>query len=230
MKIYVEEAVFSLLPGFTLFCLEADLGPFCPGMKNPKCELENAVESVKKREKKEEGFPLFNPLEPWREAFKKFTSEKGSKSSLESLIEAADLKAFQALGPMEEVEKAVSLYFSAPLSGVNLSKVNRFLGLCLSGGRDPFQDEKRESLTLEGEVCYMDRLGAVSRCINWKISPRVKATEESRKILFLSEAVDKDSRMRTGEAVRDLDRRLQTYFGAKTRFFALDEGQMSKRV
>ena len=90
--------------------------------------------------------------------------------------------------------------------------------------------EGKEGLTREGEICYMDKLGALSRCINWKSSPRVKLTEQSQKALFLCECADKDSRIRTGEAVRDLERKLQLYFGARTKIFALDAGQASKRV
>ena len=230
MKIYVEEAVFSLLPRFTLFCLQADMGSFCLGDRNPMTDLKTAVESVKGREKKEEGFPLSDPLEPWREAFKKFTADKGASCSLNSLLSRARAGTVESIGPVDETVKAVSLYFSVPISALDVSKVRRFLGLCLSRGRDPFLDEEKESLTSEGEVCYMDKLGAASRCINWKISPRLKATEESRKILFLCESVDADSRMRTAEAVKDLDRRLQAYFGAKTRFFVLDSTQMAKRI
>lgn len=66
MRIYVEEAVFSLLPRFTLFCLQADVGSFRPGKRNPGGDLKTAIESVKGREKKEEGLPLPDPLEPWR--------------------------------------------------------------------------------------------------------------------------------------------------------------------
>lgn len=230
MKIYVEEAVFSLLPRFTLFCLQADMGPFRLGDRNPMADLKTAVESVKGREKKEEGLPLSDPLEPWREAFKKFTADKGASCSLDSLLNRARAGTVESMGPVDEAVKAVSLYFSVPISALDVSKVRRFLGLCLSRGRDPFLDEEKESLTREGEVCYMDKLGAASRCINWKISPRLKATEESRKILFLSESVDADSRMRTAEAVKDLDRRLQAYFGAKARFFVLDSTQMTKRI
>ena len=230
MKIYVEEAVFSLLPRFTLFCLQADMGSFRFGDRNPMADLKTAVESVKGRQKKEEGLPLPDPLEPWREAFKKFTADKGASCSLNSLLSRARAGTVESIGPVDETVKAVSLYFSVPISALDVSKVRRFLGLCLSRGRDPFLDEEKESLTSEGEVCYMDKLGAASRCINWKISPRLKATEESRKILFLCESVDADSRMRTAEAVKDLDRRLQAYFGAKTRFFVLDSTQMAKRI
>ena len=230
MKIYVEEAVFSLLPRFNLFCLQADVGSFLPGKRNPGGDLKAAVESVKGREKKEEGLPLSDPLEPWREAFKKFTADKGASCSLNSLLSRARAGTVESMGPVDEAVKAVSLYFSVPISAMDLSKVRGFLGLCLSRGRDPFLDEEKESFTREGEVCYMDKLGAASRCINWKISPRLKANEESRKILFLSESVDADSRMRTAEAVKDLDRRLQAYFEAKTRFFVLDVTQMAKRI
>ena len=230
MKIYVEEAVFSLLPRFTLFCLQADMGSLRLGDRNPMADLKTAGESVKGREKKEEGLPLPDPLEPWREAFKKFTADKGASCSLDLLLSRARTGEVAATGPVDEAVKAVSLYFSVPISAMDLSEVRGFLGLCLSRGRDPFLDEEKENLTREGEVCYMDKLGAASRCINWKISSRLKATEESRKILFISESVNADSRMRTAEAVKDLDRRLQAYFGAKTRFFVLDSTQMAKRI
>ena len=99
MKIYVEEAVFSLLPRFTLFCLQADMGSFCLGDRNPMADLKTAVESVKGREKKEEGLPLPDPLEPWREAFKKFTADKGASCSLDPLLSCARTGEVGATGP-----------------------------------------------------------------------------------------------------------------------------------
>lgn len=57
MKIYVEEAVFSLLPRFTLFCLQADVGSFRPSKRNPGVDFKTAIESVKGREKRKRAFP-----------------------------------------------------------------------------------------------------------------------------------------------------------------------------
>ncbi len=57
MRIYVEEAVFSLLPRFTLFCLQADVGSFRPGKRNPGGDLKTAIESVKGREKRKRASP-----------------------------------------------------------------------------------------------------------------------------------------------------------------------------
>lgn len=61
MKIYVEEAVFSLLPRFTLFCLQADVGSFRPGKRNPGGDLKTAIESVKGREKRKRAPPPRSP-------------------------------------------------------------------------------------------------------------------------------------------------------------------------
>lgn len=226
----MEEAVFSLLPRFTLFCLQADVGSFRPGKRNPGGDLKTAIESVKGREKKEEGLPLPDPLEPWRGAFKKFTADKGASCFLDSLLSCARTGEVAATGPVDEVVKAVSLYFSVPISVMDLSKVRGFLGLCLSRGRDPFLGREKESFTREGEVCYMDKLGAASRCINWKISPPPESQRGGPKDPVSFRIYGRRFQMRTAEAVKDLDRRLQAYFEAKTRFFVLDATQMAKRT
>ncbi|MBR4399404.1 MAG: hypothetical protein IKT06_00505 [Aeriscardovia sp.] len=233
MKIYVEEAVFSLLPDLTLFCLEADLGKLREnGREGLEKDFRTALErALERRKEKDEALPPVDPLQAWKKVFGKFTSEKGVKTSFEALLASSRAGRPESRCPVEEAQKAVSLYFSVPLFGLDLPKVQKFLGLCLSQGRDPFlEPEGKESLTREGEICYMDRQGALSRCINWKNSPRTAPTGQSRKVLFISESPDKDSRMRTGEAVRDLERRLNFYFGADTKSFVLDSIQTAKRI
>ena len=235
MKIYVEEAVFSLFPFLSLFCLKADFDP-SPSLGEQKetraaQALSSSEKRVRLRKVKREGFPLPDPAFSWREGFKKFTAEKGAQSSLEILMREAEAGRLTASGNLERVMDAVSLDFCVPLGCLDASKIRGRLGLCLSPGRDAFQTpEGGEALTREGEVCYLDKLGAVRRCINWENSPRTAPTNQTRTFLFLSESLDKDSAIRTGEAIRDLQRRLRFYFGAKTEEFSLNAFQTSKRA
>ncbi|MBQ1286789.1 MAG: hypothetical protein IIY17_02260 [Aeriscardovia sp.] len=235
MKIYVEEAVFSLFPFLTLFCLKACFDPALPlgeeKEERLKKELECAEKRARLREEKMEGLPLADPAAPWREGFEKFTSEKGSESCLESLLREARQGRVRPAGNLERLADAVSLDFSVPLGCEDASKIRGSLGLCLSRGRDPFQaPEGKQTLTREGEVCYLDKLGAVRRCINWENSQRTSPSPSSRRFLFLSESLDKDCTMRTGEAMRDLEKRLRFYFGAETEEFSLSSLRPSKRV
>ena len=93
MKIYVEEAVFSLFPFLSLFCLKADFDP-SPSLGEQKetraaQALSSSEKRVRLRKVKREGFPLPDPAFSWREGFKKFTAEKGAQSSLEILMREA---------------------------------------------------------------------------------------------------------------------------------------------
>ena len=235
MKVYVEEAVFSIFPFLSLFCLKASFDPSLPleAQKEERLdfELSSAQKRARLRGEKREGLPLADPAGPWKEGFKKFTAEKGAKSSLESLISEARSGRLAPQGDLEKVMDAVSLDFSSPLGCEDMSKIRGYLGLCLSRGRDPFEAPGgKEDLTLEGEACYMDKLGAVRRCINWENSQRTSPTPSTRRFLFLAESLNKDCAIRTGEAVRDLERRLRFYFGAQTEAFSLNAFQPSKRA
>ena len=94
----------------------------------------------------------------------------------------------------------------------------------------PFLAGKKKASPVKGKCVIWTSWGQRAGALIGKFPPRLKAKEEGRKILFLSESVDADSGMRTAEAVKDLDRRLQAYFEARTRFFVLDATQMAKRT
>ena len=129
----------------------------------------------------------------WREAYRKFKTKKGARSSVENLLKRVDKdNPVGAINPLVDIYNAVSLRCGLPCGGEDLDAFRGDLRLTVTRGGDTFRalgDEKDDD-TLPGEVCYLDDAGAVCRCWNWRDGQRTMLTERTKNAFLIVESVD----------------------------------------
>lgn len=129
----------------------------------------------------------------WRDAFGKFKTKKGARSSVENLLKRV-LKGNPVgpISPVVDVYNAVSLSHALPVGGEDIDAIVGDLRLGITEGGDAFRalGDDEDSPTLEGELCYRDDAGAVCRCLNWRDGQRTALTDETSNAIFVIESVD----------------------------------------
>lgn len=236
-RIYVDDPVFSIFPDFRLFCITArNLAPGESLNKKEKAEIEGGLKKANVEARQWITSDIISengPVAVWREAYKKFKTKKGARSSIESLLKrVAQEKPVSPITPLVDVYNAVSLAFAVPVGGEDLDKIQGDMGLCLTHGGDaflPIGSEENEP-TLEGEICYLDDAGAVCRCMNWRDGQRTELSEKTKNAIFLIECTQRDLETRSREAMEELGKRIGRYFGAEIFGFVLDSDHPSQAL
>ena len=129
----------------------------------------------------------------WREAFMKFKTKKGARSSIEALLRRIDKgNAVGTINPMVDLYNAISLTFGLPCGMEDLDTVKGDLRLTITKGGDDFLalGDLESDPTFPGELCYLDDLGGVCRCWNWRDGQRTMLTEKTKIAIAVIESVD----------------------------------------
>jgi DNA/RNA-binding domain of Phe-tRNA-synthetase-like protein len=153
----------------------------------------------------------------WRDAFQRFRTKKGARSSIEALLKRVEQgKGIGPINPLVDIYNAVSLEFGLPCG---VEDVDTFVGdlrLTVTDGGDPFRalGDEEESTTLPGEACYLDGAGAVCRCWNWRDGQRTMLTEGTTHAVAVLESVDPDRHDDLAAALESLATRVEELLGA----------------
>ena len=169
-----------------------------------------------------------NPVvREWREAYQKFKTKKGARSSIEALL--SRVKKGNTLGtinPLVDIYNAISLRFGLPCGGEDMDTFAGTLRLTMATGTESFvtlgSDEN--SPPYEGEVVYKDDLGAVCRCWNWRESVRTMLTGKTRNAFLCLELVDGERLAELQAALAELSRLVQEHCGGTCSTHILDSG------
>jgi DNA/RNA-binding domain of Phe-tRNA-synthetase-like protein len=171
----------------------------------------------------------FTSLEPlsanpavgvWREAFKKFKTKKGARSSIEAMLSRVKKgNPPRAINPLVDIYNAVSLSFGFPCGGEDLDTIKGTMRLTLAKGGEAFVGigERERDDCLPGEVAYLDDLGAVCRSWNWRDGQRTMLTEKTVNAILVIECVDPSRSSEFEDALSCLADWVETYLGGKTR-------------
>lgn len=156
--------------------------------------LENANEEAKKH--LTEAQLSQNPvISVWREAYQKFKTKKGVRSSIEALLKRVEKgNAVGTINPLVDIYNSISLKYGMPCGAEDIDTFEGNLILGVTEGGDEFYalGDEENSPTLAGEVCYRDDKGAVCRCFNWRDGKRTMITENTKKAFVVIEAVNSD--------------------------------------
>lgn len=129
----------------------------------------------------------------WREAFMKFKTKKGARSSIEALLRRVDKgNEVGTINPLVDLYNAISLTYGLPCGMEDLDTIRGDLRLTITKGGDDFLalgDEDSDP-TLPGELCYLDDLGAVCRCWNWRDGQRTMLTDKTVRAIAVIESAD----------------------------------------
>lgn len=181
----------------------------------------------------EETFSENRVVKIWREAFSKFKTKKGARSSIENLLKrSAQGRTFNPINPLVDIYNSVSLEFALPCGGEDLAKVDGDLHLGKSQGGESFLPlgETEDSPALPEEIIYYDNLGAICRCLNWREAQRTMLTPETKDAILVIETIDPEQQARAEQAIEKLRERSKDFFGVDGEKFVLSKENPSIEI
>lgn len=154
-------------------------------------------------------------IQQWRQAYSKFKTKKGARSSIEALLKRVSQgHTFRLITPLVDIYNSISIEYAVPLGGEDLDKIQGDLRLGKAKGGESFfpLGAEEDSPALEGEICHFDNDGAVCRCLNWREAQRTMLQEETTNAVLVMESVTKDQAERANVAMEALKKRCEEYF------------------
>ncbi|MES9545133.1 B3/B4 domain-containing protein [Streptococcus intermedius] len=157
-------------------------------------------------------------IQEWRNAFSKFRTKKGARSSIEALLKRVSQgREFNPINPLVDLYNSVSLSYAVPCGGEDMAKIQGDLHLGKAEGGEAFFPLGAESdaPALPEEIIYYDDEGAVCRCFNWREAQRTMLTEGTTDAVLVIEAINEDQAKRAQVAMNELKSLVEDYFGVK---------------
>ena len=157
-------------------------------------------------------------IQEWRNAFSKFRTKKGARSSIEALLKRVSQgREFNPINPLVDIYNSVSLSYAVPCGGEDVAKIQGDLHLGKAEGGEAFFPLGAESdaPALPEEIIYYDDEGAVCRCFNWREAQRTMLTEGTTDAVLVIEAINEDQAKRAQVAMNELKSLVEDYFGVK---------------
>lgn len=154
----------------------------------------------------------------WREAFRKFKTKKGARSTVEALLKRVSHgKKFSPIAPLVDIYNSQSLKYGVSVGGENVDAIAGDMHLGEAKGGESFlpYGEDEDMPALPGEICYMDDKGAICRCFNCRENQRTELTEETTNPIIDIESINHDQAERSAVAIREIQRLCKEYFGVE---------------
>ncbi len=164
----------------------------------------------------DDNFTQNEVIQEWRQAFSKFKTKKGARSSIEALLKRVSQgREFNPINPLVDIYNSVSLSYAVPCGGEDLEKIAGHLRLGKAKGGESFFPLGAESdaPALPEEIIYYDDEGAVCRCLNWREAQRTMLTEETKDAVLVIEAINGEQAARAQSAMQELQDLVKDYFG-----------------
>lgn len=220
MKVTVENEFWELFPQAQISIMVAK------GLDNSVDESKDLYfkSLLDKGSKRAEDFIFDEPftqnevIQEWRQAFTKFKTKKGARSSIEALLKRVSQgREFNPINPLVDIYNSVSLSYAVPCGGEDIDKIEGGLHLAKAQGGEPFfpLGAETDAPALPEEIIYHDDEGAVCRCLNWREAKRTMLTEETRDAVLVIEAVNEEQAKRAQAAMQELQYLVEDYFGVK---------------
>ena len=217
MKVTVDQAFWDLFPTASITVMSLY------GIDNTVDEAKDPYfkELLDKGAKRawefidEENYTQSEFVQEWRQAFSKFKTKKGARSSIEALLKRVHQgREFYPINPLVDLYNSVSMAYALPCGGEDMDKLVGGLSLGQAKGGEPFfpLGAEEDSPALEGEICHFDNDGAVCRCLNWREAQRTMLQEETTNAVLIMESVTKDQAERATVAMEALKKRCEEYF------------------
>ena len=220
MKVIVENEFWSLFPEAQISVLVVKgLDNTVDESKDPY--FKSLLDKGAKRAEEyisDDNFTQNEVIQEWRQAFSKFKTKKGARSSIEALLKRVSQgREFNPINPLVDIYNSVSLSYAVPCGGEDLEKIAGHLRLGKSKGGEPFFPLGAESdaPALPEEIIYYDDEGAVCRCFNWREAQRTMLTEETKDAVLVIEALNGEQAARAQSAMEELQDLVTDYFGVQ---------------
>ena len=212
-KIVIDQAFWEIFPQAQISCLvvkgiDNSIDPakesyFTELLENGKREAKRFLTNATFSE---------NPVvQEWREAFQKFKTKKGARSSIEALLKRVNQdRTFFPINPLVDLYNSVSMKYGMPLGGL------------AKGGESFFPlGAEADAPALAGELIYYDEQGAICRCLNWREAQRTMLKEETVNAVLFIESINEEQHLRADAAMAELKKLVEDYFKVETSLYTL---------
>ncbi|MGM8205119.1 B3/B4 domain-containing protein [Clostridium perfringens] len=166
-----------------------------------------------------EEFSSNEVIKVWRDAFKRFKTKKGARSSIEALLKRVSTgKGLGTINPLVDIYNSISLKYAMPCGGEDMDKFIGDIRLTKATGDESFitlGSDKSEP-PYEGEIVYKDDEGAICRCWNWRESVRTMLTEDTKNAFLCIELVDENREKEFENALKELSQLVEENLGGKS--------------
>lgn len=221
----IENDFWSLFPNARIGVI------ICNDIDNSVKDKEQYAEMILNAEKEarkyfqEAEFSSNEVIKVWREAFQKFKTKKGARSSIEALLKRVNNENhIGTINPLVDIYNSISLKYALPCGGEDIDKFAGDIRLTKAIGNEDFvtlgTDESAPPY--EGEIVYKDNEGAICRCWNWRESVRTMLTEDTKNAFLCIELVDEKRLNEFENALNDLARTVKDNLGGTYRISILD--------
>ena len=218
-KFIIEDDFWELFPNAKIGIIT------CNGIDNT-IKNENQYKDMISQGEKEalshlpnEEFSSNEVIKVWRDAFKKFKTKKGARSSIEALLKRVSTgKELGTINPLVDIYNSISLKYAMPCGGEDMDKFVGDIRLTKATGDESFitlGSDKSEP-PYEGEIVYKDDEGAICRCWNWRESVRTMLTEDTKNAFLCIELVDEKREKDFENALKELSQLVEENLGGKS--------------
>lgn len=164
-------------------------------------------------------------IKVWREAFKKFKTKKGARSSIEALLKRVyNGKHLGTINPLVDIYNSISLRYGLPCGGEDIDTFVGDIRLTKAVGNENFVTlgTDKNVPPYEGEIVYKDNEGAICRCFNWRESVRTMLTENTNNAFLCIELIDEKRLKEFENALKELATIVQNDLGGTVQISILD--------
>lgn len=218
-KFIIEDDFWELFPNAKIGIIT------CNGIDNT-IKDENQYQDMLSQVEKEalthlpnEEFSSNEVIKVWRDAFKRFKTKKGARSSIEALLKRVSTgKGLGTINPLVDIYNSTSLKYAMPCGGEDMDKFIGDIRLTKATGDESFitlGSDKSEP-PYEGEIVYKDDEGAICRCWNWRESVRTMLTEDTKNAFLCIELVDENREKDFENALKELSQLVEENLGGKS--------------
>ncbi|SQC06530.1 B3/4 domain-containing protein [Clostridium perfringens] len=218
-KFIIEDDFWELFPNAKIGIIT------CNGIDNTIKDENQYKDMISQGEKEalnhlpNEEFSSNEVIKVWRDAFKKFKTKKGARSSIEALLKRVSTgKGLGTINPLVDIYNSISLKYAMPCGGEDMDKFIGDIRLTKATGDESFitlGSDKSEP-PYEGEIVYKDDKGAICRCWNWRESVRTMLTEDTKNAFLCIELVDENREKEFENALKKLSQLVEKNLGGKS--------------
>ena len=218
-KFIIEDDFWELFPNAKIGIIT------CNGIDNTIKDENQYKDMISQGEKEalnhlpNEEFSSNEVINVWRDAFKKFKTKKGARSSIEALLKRVSTgKGLGTINPLVDIYNSISLKYAMPCGGEDMDKFIGDIRLTKATGDESFitlGSDKSEP-PYEGEIVYKDDEGAICRCWNWRESVRTMLTEDTKNAFLCIELVDENREKDFENALKEISQLVEENLGGKS--------------
>ncbi|ELC8344481.1 B3/4 domain-containing protein [Clostridium perfringens] len=218
-KFIIEDDFWELFPNAKIGIIT------CNGIDNTIKDENQYKDMISQGEKEalnhlpNEEFSSNEVIKVWRDAFKKFKTKKGARSSIEALLKRVSTgKGLGTINPLVDIYNSISLKYAMPCGGEDMDKFIGDIRLTKATGDESFitlGSDKSEP-PYEGEIVYKDDEGAICRCWNCRESVRTMLTEDTKNAFLCIELVDENREKEFENALKELSQLVEENLGGKS--------------